>query len=50
MNSQCRLVEEIYTITSYVERLDDNRKSLKDTIHDTCVVSNFESYENLIIL
>ena len=41
MNSQCSLVKEMYTIASHVERLDDNRKSLKDTVHSACVVSNF---------
>ena len=35
----CSLVKEMYTIGSYVETLDSSRKSLKDTIHNACVVS-----------
>ena len=43
MNSQCSLVKEMYAIALHVERLDDNRKSLKGTVHDACVVSCFEA-------
>ena len=34
----CRLIKEMYTIVPHVERLEDDRKCLKTTVQDACVV------------
>ena len=41
--SHYSLVKEMYTIKPHVEGLDECRKCLKDTIHNACVVSNFDT-------
>ena len=33
-----RLIKEMYLIVPHVERLQDTRKSLQQTIHDACTV------------
>ena len=33
-----RLIEELYTITPYVEQLEDSKKSLKHNVQNACEV------------
>ena len=40
----CRLVKEMYLIVPHVERLEDTRKSLQQTINDTCMVRKVDAH------
>ena len=44
-----RLIKEMYSIVPHVERLEDIRKSLQQTVHDACAVKTvmFISYHTL---